>query len=100
MGAAVAVRMVDDNDSRAEALSGWNSQRQLAKIYRGNRFAAVIENSDESRWCLGQSLQSQERNYFNHAAGIEGITVFAELEEQKQHENHDEFPSLNRATLV
>ena len=54
---------------------------------------------------LGEALEREQRHHFHHAAGFQGVAVFAQLEQEEQHYPCPStprlpLPSLNRATLV
>ena len=86
MRGPAVIRIVDDDDSGAEALVCRSAQGESAQIDGGNWAPAVIENARHPFGGLRQLLQLQQRHDLDHAAGVECVAVVAQLEEQKQHD--------------
>src|ERR1039458_1203283 len=91
------IHLVDNDNSSTQAFAGRSAQGEGAQIDGGDGAAAVLENARHPFRRPRQLLQFQQRHDLDHAAGLHHITVVAQLEEQKQ---HDQVVSLNRATLV
>jgi methyl coenzyme M reductase beta subunit len=81
----VAIRVIDDDNSGAEALAGGLAHGKGAQIDGRDGAPAVVEDAGYAFGRLRQVFQIQERHDLDHAVGRQRVSFFAQLEEQKQH---------------
>jgi len=74
------IRVVDDDDASAQTFARRMTLSESAQIHHGHWPAAIIEHAGDAVRRLRHFLQGQQGHNLDYAAGLQRVTVFAQLE--------------------